>query len=75
MRLSKHLSSQIIATSHYLGPPKKVAEEGTSPDFRKIKVGETLKFGQIHIRSSNDMNSGNHEGCQQSLGCIHFPIL
>ena len=35
------LSGQIIATSHDLGP-QKVAEEGKSPYFRKIQVGEIL---------------------------------
>ena len=43
------LFGQIIATSHDLGP-QNIAEEGKSPDFTKIEVGEMLSFGQIWLK-------------------------
>ena len=36
----KDIAGQIVATSHYLTP--NVAEEGKSPYFREIQVGEIL---------------------------------
>ena len=44
----KHQDPVKLATSQDMGP-QKVAEEGKSPYFREIKVGETLSFGQIKI--------------------------
>ncbi len=41
-------SGQVIATSHDLTPVQMVAEEGKSPYFREIQVGEILLFGQNH---------------------------
>ena len=38
-------TGQIIATSHDLGP-QKVADEGKSPYFREIQVGDSFYFGQ-----------------------------
>ena len=46
-----HVSDQIIATSHDLGPQKE-AKKGKSPYFRRVQFGEILQLGQMSWISS-----------------------